>query len=207
MDDADAYLLYPQYRKWFNKLWLSESLGYYCGPAGIAPEVSDYYIVRPIMNLSGMSVGAYRLYIEKGDYTKVPPGSFWCSWFDGFQHSVTYQYTDSMWQPILSYLAERDLDDLSRFRKWIKTDWAVNLPKIFDELKEVNLINVEFVDGNIIEVHLRNTLDPIYNEMIPIWVDNTEKIDLLQKMDYSYIENQDNADGFLKIPRIGFMVK
>jgi hypothetical protein len=68
--DIEAYQKYPGLRYWFNKLWLSEQLGYYCGPAGIAPQISGMYIVRPIMNLTGMTANAKLKYIFAGD-TKV----------------------------------------------------------------------------------------------------------------------------------------
>ena len=73
MDDAEAYLKFPDQRKWFNKLWLSEQLGYYCGPSGVAPTKSGWYIVRPLMNISGMGVGAEKIWIDGNDHTKVHP--------------------------------------------------------------------------------------------------------------------------------------
>jgi hypothetical protein len=207
MTDQKAYTKYPHHRKWFNKLWLSETLGYSCGPSGIAPDASGYYVVRPIMNLSGMSLEAKKFYIEKGDVSKVPPGYFWVEWFDGPQHSVSYQFKDNAWFPTLSYRADRDEEDLYKFKKWTCTSWAAALPKIFTNLQDVGVINVEFVDSNIIEVHLRNTPDPQYNELIPIWKSDVQVVDKYTKLGYNYIENYDNADGFLNNPRIGFMVK
>jgi hypothetical protein len=86
LNDAQAYLLYRQQRKWFNKLWFAEQMDYECGPSGIAPRKSNWYIVRPIMNISGMGAGAKKEYIEAGDLSKVPPGYFWCEWFEGIQY-------------------------------------------------------------------------------------------------------------------------
>jgi hypothetical protein len=205
--DILAYKRFPNHRKWYNKLWLSEKLGYYCGPAGIPPEKSGNYIVRPIMNLSGMSLNATKQYIDAGDLSKTPPGYFWCEWFDGCQHSVSYQFQDGFWIPISSYKADRDEENLYRFRKWERTDWATVLPNWFDELQDVGIINVEFIGNQIIEVHLRDTPDPDYDVLIPIWQDEKEKIDILMEMGYSYIENPDDAEGFLENPRLGFMVK
>jgi len=51
LDDSEAYKKYPHHHKWFNKLWLSEKLGYKCGPGGVNVSRNDEYIVRPIMNL------------------------------------------------------------------------------------------------------------------------------------------------------------
>lgn len=207
MDDAYAYLNYPDQRKWFNKLWLSEKLGYYCGPSGVAPNKSGWYIVRPIMNISGMGLGAERKYINAMDFAKVPPGYFWCEWFEGVQYSVTFERNNSSWKQISCYCAERNVDNLSNFKKWIKYDHKIfKLNSIFDEIK-VSKINVEFIDDNPIEVHLRDTPDPLYDEIIPIWEGNEKLVDKYEKMGYSYITNYDNADGFLKPARLGFVVK
>jgi hypothetical protein len=69
------------------------------------------------------------------------------------------------------------------------------------------VINVEFIDEKPIEVHLRTSPDPNYGELIPIWSGEEHLIDKYTKMGYSYIESHDHANGFLKQPRLGFMVK
>ena len=52
MTDDQSYNLYPQQRKWFNKLWLAELMGYRCGPCGVKVPQTGMYVVRPIYNLS-----------------------------------------------------------------------------------------------------------------------------------------------------------
>jgi hypothetical protein len=209
MDDEKAYTLYPQQRKWFNKLWLAEEMDYYCGPSGIAPMKSGWYIVRPVMNISGMSVGAEKMYIEAGDSTKVQPGYFWCEWFEGSQYSVTFEWV-GYWKQISCWAAERNTKNLSRFNKWSRYEHKLfKLNSIFEEIADSNItkINVEFIDNNPIEVHLRESPDPNYDVIIPIWKDEEILVDKYQKMGYSYIYSYDDANGFLEIPRIGFMVK
>lgn len=205
-DDSEAYIFFPQYRKWFNKLELSERLGYNCGPCGVPPTEENEYVVRPIYNLSGMSVGASIKYIETGDTTKVPPGYFWCEYFYGDQYSVTYEYNDK-WIPINSWKAYKEKKNLSRFSKWTRDFHYPKLPDFFDELKDVGLINVEFIEDKIIEVHLRPSPDPSYNILIPVWADDKKVLDSYIELGYTFIESFDDADGFLEIPRIGFMVK
>jgi len=209
LDDSIAYRLFPQQRKWFNKLWLSELLEYECGPAGIAPTRSGYYIVRPIINISGMSVSASKKYIEAGDVSQTPPGHFWCEWFDGTQYSATFEWK-GFWKQLSCYIGERDEDNLSKFRRWIRYDEKrFSLGYLFDDITDegITIINVEFIGDRIIEVHLRDTPDPKCNELIPIWKDSLNLIDIYEKLGYSYIESQDDADGFLNNPRIGFMVR
>lgn len=210
MSDAIAYSLYPEKRRWFNKLWFSEEMGYDCGPSGIAPTQSGWYIVRPIMNLSGMSIGAKKIYIEAGDASKVQPGYFWCVWFEGSQYSVTFDSMNGHWKQMSCWVAERDVTNLSRFQKWYRYDHKIfKLNSVFDEIANsgISKINVEFIDDNPIEAHLRGSPDPDYDILIPIWSGEENLIDKYRRMGYNYIHSYDDADGFLESPRIGFAVK
>jgi len=206
MNDAHAYLQFPKLRKFYNKLWISEKLGYYCGPSGVAPVTSDWFVVRPIMNLSGMGVGSSKVWIESGDHTKVPPGYFWCEFFEGRHLSVTYE--DETIKHC--YEAFRG-DDMSHFFRWERTKDIVQIPKwISKELKSggVKIYNAEFIDGNMIEVHLRGSPDPVADVLYPIWEgDEKIKIDKMTKLGYNYKDAFDDADGFLSPPRLGFMTK
>lgn len=160
------------------------------------------------MNLSGMSVGAERKYIEEKDVTKVQPGYFWCEWFEGNQYSVTFERVKNKWLQISCWKGDRDIDELYKFKKWIRYDHKIfRLPKIFDGLSDLDVINVEFIDDRLIEVHLRRSPDPDCNEFIPIWEGEQYLVDKYQVMGYSYTESYDSADGFLKTPRLGFMIK
>ena len=207
-EDYQTYAKYSHHRKWFNKLWLSETLGYDCGPSGIFPDKSGWYIVRPIMNLSGMSVGAEKKYIEEKDITKVQPGYFWCEWFEGNQYSVTFERVKNKWLQTSCWKADRDIDELYKFKKWMRYDHKIfRLPKFFDGLSDLDAINVEFIDDRPIEVHLRRSPDPDCNEFIPIWEGEQYLVDKYEVMGYSYTESYDSADGFLKTPRLGFMIK
>lgn len=204
MEDYQAYRKFPQYTKWFNKLYLAERLGYECGPCGIAPIKSNYYIVRPIYNLSGMSLNASKKYIEADDYTKVPPGYFWCEWFDGCHISVTYKKNNKHFKPISAWKAyKKDL----QFTKWEKTTNFPDTPLFLNELLQTDTVNIEFIGNKVIEVHLRDSPDPDYDVLIPIWADNTTKVLEYKQQGYQFIHSYENADGFLENPRIGFMVK
>lgn len=206
MEDSDAYKWYPHLKHWYNKLWLSEQLGYDCGPAGIAPTISGWYIVRPIMNLLGMGIGAKKIWIDEGDSTKVQPGYFWCEWFDGRQFSVTYEWS-GQWNPISCWEGIKDTDNLSKFYKWIEVEFFIQLSSMFDALSDVEKINVEFIEDKPIEVHLRTSPDPKYREIIPVWEGQEKMVDIHLHMGYSYISNHDDGGGFLELARIGFLVK
>lgn len=211
MEDFQAWQSFPHVRQWFNKLYLAESLGYDCGPGGVPPSASGYYCVRPIYNLSGMGVGARKQWIEAGDCTGVEPGYFWCEWFDGDQYSITYAAEE-----VFSYVqqscfkAERDEGQLFRFKRWTRSDRKFPLPfRLEDEFmfSAIGIINIEIIGDKVIEVHFRDTPDPDYDELIPIWSDDQQVVDIYTKLGYTWIEAPDNSNGFLPTCRLGFMVK
>jgi hypothetical protein len=217
MADLEEYELwdfYPQLHHWFNKLWLAEQLGYKCGPSGYAPKKSGEYIVRPIYNLAGMGLGASKTHILAGDRSCVPPGSFWCEYFDEPHYSVTYEYKFGKWKPLHSWHGYFDESNLSCFTLWTRSEHTPELPTIFEELKEVEQINVEFRGDRPIEVHLRPSGNPDgstgrspYNEYVPIWQSTKDSCYEYLEQGYSFLDCPESADGLLSDSRIGFMVR
>lgn len=211
MEDFQAWQKYPHLRLWFNKLYLAELLGYDCGPGGVPPTTSNYYCVRPIYNLAGMGVGARKQWINAGDTTGVEPGYFWCEWFDGDQYSITYKSEDLYGYSQKScFKAERNIDQLFRFKSWKRSNKQIPMPfRIEDKLmfSGSDIVNIEMIEDKVIELHFRDTPDPDYEELIPIWSDEQQMVDIYSKMGYSYIEAPDNSNGYLPVYRLGFMVK
>jgi hypothetical protein len=206
LDDWETWDVYPQHRKWFNKLFLSQQLGYYCGPSGYAPRISNTYIVRPTYNLSGMSVGASIKYIESGDLTSVPPGYFWCEFFSGEHVSIDYTCTEGAQSPTMSWLGEKNAEDPLRFTRWVLTDKIIELPEPFLHMHDVPMMNAEYINGNLIEIHFRKSPDPLYKEFIPVWDDNTSILEEYLEQGYTFLDEEDDADGFLTTKRKGFLV-
>jgi hypothetical protein len=208
MYDCQAYLDYPKARHLYNKLWLSEKLGYHCGPSGVAPDRPGWFMVRPIMNLSGMGVGAKKQWIDAGDYSKVPPGYFWVEFLEGRHLSITYNKSESNY--IIQDCYEGFKDHEGQFIEWLKVNDTIDLPKwIKKELCNSNIktCNAEFIGTNLIEMHLRNNPDPNAESLFPVWEGSEIIVDKLKRLGYSYIDSYDNADGFLERPRLGFMIK
>ena len=211
MDDDDAYLKYPKHRKWFSKLYVAETLGYDCGPAGVAPSKTGTYIVRPVMNLSGMGVGARVEKIEKGDHNAVEAGYFWCEYFDGPHYSGNYRFVSGQipyWDPINCWQGVNMPINVTKFTEWKRSEYSPKVPRDFNVLSDVSVINVEFIGDKPIEVHLRLGADPEYDHMIPVWSSSPEDTILhYEHHGYKYIEDYEDADGQLNDPRLGFLVK
>lgn len=210
MEDCDAYVEYPNHRKWFNKLWLSEELGYKCGPAGTDIPEDGMYVVRPIYNLGGMGVGATVQKLLKDDYTSVPPGYFWCEYFDGPHYSTNYKFitaNNPYWESLSCFEGTNYPINLTKFAEWKRVDKGPDLPRVFNELSDVGIINVECIGDKPIEVHLRESPDPEYDHIIPVWKSDEGKTSHYLMHGYKYIEAFDNSNKQLDDPRLGFLVK
>jgi len=193
--DASAWEKYPQHRQWFNKLTFAESQGLKCGPAGVAPPSSDWYCVRPVMNLYGMGVGARKQWINEGD-DSLEPGYFWCEWLDGRHISATYRWR-SGWIPVSAFEGVRTSPELSRFDYWMRCE-APSL-RGFTEFHDVELLNIEFIGGVAVEIHFRGSPDPDGDVIIPIWADMEVPEDMIPAFD--------DGGGHLEVPRLGFVVR
>lgn len=170
----------------YNKLILSRILGYTCGPSGTDVPKSDFYIVRPNMNLLGMGRLSRIEYIKKST-DDFHPSEFWCEIFKGDHISVDYENQEQK----LTVLGTRDTKSpLYKWKKWEKINKKIEFPDILKNLYGYyRWINCEFIGNKLIEVHFRRNPDFRYenNEIIPVWNDDNEKI----YENYRYIESED----------------
>jgi len=202
--DVDAWYRYPQYRQWFNKLYVADLFGYCCGPAGIPVPECGNYVVRPIYNLAGMGVGAKLVYITPDDLSLIPPGHFWVECFQGTHYSVDYVRDEHGFSQSNCYTGVNDPDDLSRFYHWKRSDYQFCLPKEIANI-DVPKINIEAIGDKVIEIHLRDGFDHLRHcdEMIPVFA----KDPLKSLPGYKFVENAADGYGWLDNPRLGYWVR
>ena len=110
----------------YNKLFLSRVLEYNCGPAGVSVPRPDFYIVRPSMNVLGMSRFSRIEYLENNT-----PSEFWCEVFRGEHLSVDYYKK----QRSLIVRGIREPD--SPLYKWSKWEKIRKKSKISKYLREI----------------------------------------------------------------------
>ena len=173
----------------YNKLQLSRVLGYKCGPIGSTVPKPDFYIIRPAINFLGMGRFAEIIWIEK-DTEHFHPSNFWCEVFKGEHLSVDYHYQEPK---LVVKGTKDDGDPLYKWQKWEKIDRKIGFPPILSNLKgNYDWINCEFIDGNLIEVHVRQNPDFRYGNTvaIPVWEDDDQE----NTSDLSYI----NDSGYLR---------
>ena len=174
IDDKDVWRRCPVDYLWiYDKLILAAKCGHRAAPAGIPVPKAAEYIVRPITNIRMMSRGASKQWLTPEDTDLVPDGYFWSECFDGRHTSVDFHYGI----PTLAVEGFRDDPDrLDRFSRWERIDENYKFPKVLGDLWRLTpWVNVEYVGGKIIEVHLRwnddfanHSSDVIY----PVWKDN-----------------------------------
>jgi hypothetical protein len=161
VDPSDLWIL--------DKFILSKRLGYYCGPAGVMPEISGRYIVRPCVNLRMMSKGASFMHLDSNEDI-IPDGYFWCEVFSGRHRSFDFHYG----KQVLAVEGFRnDPDRLDRFSQWDKIDDVFLMPDVLQEISNRYMwFNIETIGDNIIEAHFRYNDDFANHNsetIIPIW--------------------------------------
>ena len=197
-DDTEAWPDCPPEDLWvFDKLIVSKTLGYNCGPHGVDVPEPGNYIVRPSVNLMGMGRSAQFMYIEKSTDDILEDGTFWCEIFEGRHLSVDYIDGE---QVLCVEGIKRPGDPLWRWREWKKVEDVVPLPEILAPLKSRHkTFNIEMIGGKIIEIHLR--LNPDFRDRDVTSIIPRFEGDIMPHMEgYRYIS--DPAD-----KRLAFFVK
>lgn len=172
MSDKDVWEFINPDDLWiYDKLILSKKLGYYCGPAGVAPRCGSY-VVRPCVNFEMMGHGASIMYLTPEE-CNIPHGYFWCERFVGRHLSYDFHLGE---QVLAVEGFKNDPDSLTRFSKWTKVDDKLVLPTMLQQIADrYAYLNVETVGGRVIEVHLRYNDDFRNHDgdtIIPVWKDS-----------------------------------
>jgi len=218
-EDFECWEYYPQHRWVFNKLDVARRLGYHSGPACVPVKVTGNYIVRPIYNLYGMSVSAEQKFLRVEDahqmhnHKHIPPGHFWCEWFEGDHYSIDYAWSGGHLEPTTTTVGTKEG---LKFTQWTKiANVDKKLPDWFDHFDDVEELNVEFIGDKLIEVHLRSGNDIVHNDpvgtkMIPHWQDSDPDYINMLKERWTYHNNYCDdeaydASGYIDNPRLGYL--
>ena len=227
-EDYDAWYKFSKTKhRWaFNKLEVALRQGLEAGPAGSAPFQDGFYISRPIYNLYGMGVDAFKFAYGRTmkkkleNYSIVPSGHFWCEWLEGDQVSIDY---------VKNYVGEWEIasvmrgvhatdNNLTRFSYWEMLDrrpypLPKQLPLKLSWLNDADVdhFNVEMRGDYVTEIHLRMgnskfEILPVGTKITPVWDKDPvpecdEYWDESKKDIYKY-----RADDKLKNARRGFAI-
>ena len=184
INDSDVWINCPTEHLWiYDKLILAKKLGYSAGPAGICVPKAGWYVVRPITNCRMMGIGAYKAWLVPS-CDNIPDGYFWCEWFNGRHITIDYNFG----QQGLTAEGIKFTDSLNKFCSWQKINYAYKLPQCLQQVADVSeWLNIELIDGKIIEAHLRynddfsghsgNTIWPVWSDKKTTQPNNTKFIE------------------------------
>ena len=157
VNDSDAWLYNPDHQFIYNKLWVAQSQFIDCAPMEVYPN--KYPVVfKPIINLIGMSRG-FRKINNKEEYDKyLQDGFFWEDYLEGDHWCIDLVLNNGkilFCSCLLSHSGKSGSfeyhESLPNFilPEHIKY-WITNF---FSDY--VGCMNLEVIDGIIIEGHLR----------------------------------------------------
>jgi hypothetical protein len=184
IDEDEVWLKADPEDLWvMDKLIIARMCHHVSGPVGMDVPTPGWYIVRPCVNMIGLGLGAKMFWLTKST-DHLPIGHFWCEWFTGRHLSVDYRNGE---QFLAVEGIRGETQDLTRWEKWIKVNDTVPLPGFLKNLSiKYGVINCEFIDGKLIEVHLRgnpNFEGRDITEFIPVWDSKKD----LSSQGYRYI--------------------
>lgn len=171
ISDIEAWIKYPNYNIIYNKLQLAEIQGLDCAPIPVYPNTYPI-VIKPIINLYGMSRGFYKIN-NKDEYKtllnqKNLSGYFWETYLAGGQFNIDIIFKNGK---IIKYFVLKSKpirEGIFKYHKYIN-DYKLdeNIINILEQILDnyTGFINIELIDGFIIEAHLRLNGDFfIFNE-------------------------------------------
>jgi len=158
-EDSDSYLLYPKHRWIYHKLLVAESQGLRCGPHGVAPD--DYPVFsKPAINLKGMGVGSCALHSAEEYQHHYSPGHMWMELLTG-EH-VSTDVAILLGHPVWWRHTRGISGAAGTFDYWIveselRPDLVRGVGRWIEQFLSdyTGMLNVETINGKIIEGHLR----------------------------------------------------
>jgi hypothetical protein len=158
-EDADAWEWYPRYRWIYDKVAVALSQGLDAGPHGTMPTRFPVFS-KPITNLRGMGIGS-RVIHSAGEYRRLyTPGHMWMALLEGrhvssdvavvagkpcwWRHATGRPATAGTFDYWIVH-ADPDPNIETHCANWIGRSLA----------DYTGMLNLETIDGSIIEVHLR----------------------------------------------------
>ncbi len=209
MVDFEAYAKYPQFSHFYDKLWVAKQQNVLCGTSEDPIPSSNTYVVKPIINLYGMGMGARYVYLEKGSFIQDDT-MMWCEVFDGDHVSVDYKLNKEVGMyvqntTVKGYRGLKGRDKYStQFYKWERINKHFVLPTFVEEL-DVDVFNIEFIGDKIIEIHLRSNPDFLHHgfRALHVITDKTTRseIEIYKSMGYFWVADRVECEDYT---RLGF---
>lgn len=171
ISDIEAWIRYPNYNVIYNKLQLAEIQGLNCAPIPVYPDTYPV-VIKPIINLYGMSRGFYKIN-NKDEYKTLLnknnlSGYFWETYLSGDQFNIDIIFKNGKIIKYFSLKSKPEKEGIFKYHKYINNyKLDENIINILEQILDdyTGFLNIELIDGFIIEAHLRLNGDFfIFNE-------------------------------------------
>ena len=170
-NDIASWIKFSEYNFIYDKLSLAQLQNLECAPLPISPQQFPV-IVKPIINLYGMSRGLKKINNYEEFILIKENGYFWEKYLDGDQYNYDLVIENGKIIDSFCYHSMPLNEGTFLYHKYIKKNIPLNIIKLIETLMidYTGFMNIELIDGYIIEAHLRLNGDFfIFNE---IMVDN-----------------------------------
>lgn len=167
-NDSEAWVTYPDHNIVYNKLWLAKTQGLPCAPIGVYPSEDTYpIIIKPIINLYGMSRGVVVVNNDDEYDNNICDGFFWERYLTGLHVSLDLVIRNGN---IYYHSCMASVDDVEGTFEYHYSLPNYTIPE--DVIKWVKsflgdytgCVNMELINNIIIECHLRlNGDSQLYN--------------------------------------------
>lgn len=157
VNDKQAYQYYCNNNDVYNKLLLSEMQYLDCAPVGITP-LEFPIIIKPIINLYGMSNGFIKINDIKDYESNKYIGMFWQKYLNGTQYNVDINMKNGKIIQYFCVISEPDIDGKFKYHYYYeKYILPLKIVKFIENLLNdySGFLNIEIIDNYIIEMHLR----------------------------------------------------
>lgn len=155
--DAQAWVINPDHNFVYNKLWIAQTQTMECGPMGVNP-VNFPVIIKPIINLFGMSRGMKKINNIEEYNDNLKDGYFWEEYLDGKHYCLDFVIENGK---IIFSSCLRSFQGENGSFEYHESMPDYKVPKhircwISSYLDDyTGVVNMEVINGYIIEVHLR----------------------------------------------------
>jgi hypothetical protein len=156
-NDKEAYLTFESKNDLYNKLLLSQLQNLDAAPVGITP-IEFPVIIKPIINLYGMSNGLKKINNIEEFREETNYGMFWQKYLDGIQYNLDINMKNGKIIQYFCVISEPDKNGMFKYHYYERN---YNLSeKIYCFIEEIlynytGFVNIEIINGYIIELHLR----------------------------------------------------
>jgi hypothetical protein len=172
-NDINAYQKYKKYRHIYNKLWLAESQDLPSAPIGIYPNTYPI-IIKPIINLFGMSRGISIINNEEEYSNFNKDGFFWEKYLIGKHYTLDIILKNGNIMFVGGFKSIKDENGSFKYHKSVRVNFKLPLEIRYWINKYLNkytgCLNLEIIQDTdkynyIIEAHLRLNGDfQLYDE-------------------------------------------